>query len=98
MKNVAIFKEWKIVINKDDSVSVFKNGELCSNSKEALREISEQKGFKYDENWNTRQFGKNLSKDISKKKGGCLKRMFKFFIIFFLILFVLTMVMIFTQK
>ena len=98
MKNVAIFKEWKVVINKNESVSVFNNGELCENSKAALREISEQRGFKYDENWNTRQFGKKLSKDISKKKGGCLKRMIKYFFIFFLLLFIGCLIFIFTQK
>ena len=92
MKNVAIFKEWKVVINKNESVSVFNNGELCENSKAALREISEQRGFKYDENWNTRQFGKKVVDDINKKKGGCLKRLLKFLLYLFLLSIVIVIV------
>lgn len=82
MSKVAIFKGWKVVINKDNSISVFNNGVLCDNSAAALREISNEMGFEYKDSWNTRQHGKNVVDEINKrkKKGGCLKKIIKLFI------------------
>ena len=36
------------------------DGVFVKNVKDSLREISEEVGFEYEENWNTRQFGKKL--------------------------------------
>lgn len=50
------------IITKEDSgkIVVTKGGEVCSNSKQALREISTQVGFSVDESWNTQQLGAKL--------------------------------------
>ena len=94
MSKVAIFKGWKVVINKDNSISVFNNGVLCDNSAAALREISNEMGFEYKDSWNTRQHGKNVVDEINKrkKKGGCLKKIVKFFFIFMLLAAILAVV------
>ena len=60
MKKQVNFEEWKLSINDDNSVSVFKNENLCSNSKEALREIASKVDFSYDAKWTTRQLGAKL--------------------------------------
>ena len=79
MSKVAIFNGWKVVINNDQSISVFNNGVLCDNSSAALKQISNEMGFKYKDSWNTRQHGKNVVDEINKrngkKKGGCLKKL-----------------------
>lgn len=36
------------------------DGVFVKNVKDSLREISEEVGFEYEENWNTRKFGKKL--------------------------------------
>lgn len=88
MSKEAIFNGWKVVINNDKSISVFNNGVLCDNSSAALKQISNEMGFKYKDSWNTRQHGKNVVDEINKrngkKKGGCLKKLIRFF--FFLML------------
>lgn len=50
------------VITKDDGgkIVVTKGGEACSNSKQALRDISAQVGFAVEESWNTQQLGAKL--------------------------------------
>jgi hypothetical protein len=87
MSKVAIFNEWKVVVNNDKSISVFNNGVLCDNSSAALKQISNEMGFKYKDSWNTRQHGKNVVDEINKrkKKGGCLKKLIRFFFIFMLL-------------
>lgn len=60
MKKQAIYNEWKVVINDDNSVSVFKNEKRCSNSTKALREIASKVDFSFGANWNTRQKGSKL--------------------------------------
>ena len=57
--------EQKTVRAGDFIVSLCENGKvevfsICTNTIEALRKISKEKGFEYDEEWNTRTFGKNL--------------------------------------
>ena len=50
------------VITKEDNgkIVVTKGGEVCPNSKQALREISAQIGYTVDDSWNTQQFGAKL--------------------------------------
>lgn len=50
------------VITKDDGgkIVVTKGGEICSNSKQALRDISVQVGYTVDDSWNTQQLGAKL--------------------------------------
>lgn len=50
------------VITKEDNgkIVVTKGGEVCPNSKQALREISAQLGYTVDDSWTTQQFGAKL--------------------------------------
>ena len=50
------------VITKEDNgkIVVTKGGEVCPNSKQALREIAAQIGYTVDDSWNTQQFGAKL--------------------------------------
>ena len=50
------------VIAKEDNgkIVVTKGGEVCPNSKQALREISAQIGYTVDDSWTTQQFGAKL--------------------------------------
>lgn len=50
------------VITKADNgkIVVTKGGEVCPNSKQALREISAQLGYTVDDSWTTQQFGAKL--------------------------------------
>ena len=50
------------VITKVDNgkIVVTKGGEVCPNSKQALREISAQLGYTVDDSWTTQQFGAKL--------------------------------------
>lgn len=50
------------VITKEDNgkIVVTKEGEVCPNSKQALREISAQLGYTVDDSWTTQQFGAKL--------------------------------------
>ena len=50
------------VITKEDNgkIVVTKGGEVCPNSKQALREISDQLGYTVDDSWTTQQFGAKL--------------------------------------
>ncbi len=52
--------EWTVVVEDSGSISVYKDGKLEKNSKDALRGIADYIGFNYDEGWNTRQFGSKL--------------------------------------
>ena len=59
-KKSAVYKDYTINREDNDSITVYKNDELCSNSMEAMKEIAKQCGFTIDENWNTRQIGNKL--------------------------------------
>lgn len=65
LKASATYKIWKIDIEENESVTVYVNGEKCANSKEALRTISKEISFKYDNNWNTQFFGKKLVEKLN---------------------------------
>lgn len=51
---------WQIDVLEDGKVEVTQDGVFVKNVKDSLREISEEVGFEYEKNWNTRQFGKKL--------------------------------------
>ena len=59
-KKSAVYKDYTINREDNDSITVYKKGELCSNSMEAMKEIAKQCGFTIDEKWNTRQTGNKL--------------------------------------
>lgn len=64
----ASYEDYVITINEDKSISVTLKGELCDNTKKALREIAELVGFEYDNEWTTRQFGSKLIDFLEEKK------------------------------
>lgn len=63
----AIYNKYIITKAQNGSISVKRNGEIASNTKKALREISKQIGFAYDDKWNTRHFGQKLIEHINNK-------------------------------
>ena len=54
---IAVSNEYLINVNESGSIEVFR---YYDNVKGSLREIAAEKGFEYDPEWNTRQFGKKL--------------------------------------
>lgn len=56
----ATFGDYVIVRTANGSIKVTKNGGVMPNTKEALRQISKEIDFAYNDDWNTRQFGKKL--------------------------------------
>ena len=64
----TVVDDYVIVRTSSGAIKVTKNGGVVSNTKNELRQISNKVGFKYDEKWNTRQFGKNLIEYINSNK------------------------------
>ena len=62
------YEDYVVTINEDKSISVTLKGDLCDNTKKALREIAELVGFEVDDKWTTRQFGSKLVAFLSEKK------------------------------
>ena len=62
------YEDYVVTINEDKSISVTLKGDLCDNTKKALREIAELVGFEYDNEWTTRQFGSKLIDFLEEKK------------------------------
>lgn len=62
-KKSAISGEYIITVEDNDSVRVLK---IYDNVKGSLRECAEAKGFEYDPNWTTRQFGSKLIKEFGE--------------------------------
>lgn len=60
---------FSIIKNSDGSYSVSIDGNICSNSKGAMRQIAEALGFEYDKAWTTQQFGAKLSRFIQENTG-----------------------------
>lgn len=58
-----------IVKYSDNSYSVSIDGNVCANSKGAMRQLAEAIGFEYDKGWTTQQFGAKLSKYIKENAG-----------------------------
>ena len=56
----AIYGDYVITKEDNGKIVVTKGGEVCSNSKQDLREISAQIGFSVEDSWNTQQFGAKL--------------------------------------
>jgi hypothetical protein len=52
-----------IQVRESGSIETYRN---YDNTKAALREISEEIGFAYDPEWNTRQFGSKLVDELEK--------------------------------
>lgn len=61
----ATFQTWRIEIADNDSVSVYENGNLCSNSKETLLAIARQVGLPVVASWTTRQIGCKLARFLN---------------------------------
>ena len=60
-KKSAISGEYIITVEDSGSIRVCK---IADNTKDALRECAAAKGFEYDPNWTTRQFGAKLIKEF----------------------------------
>ena len=62
----AILGEYIITQEDNGSIRVC---QIFDNVKDSLREASKSVGFKFDPNWNTRQFGKNLVNEYGDGSG-----------------------------
>lgn len=62
-KKSAIAGEY--IITQEDNGSI-RAHRIYDNVKGSLREIAESKGFAYDTNWTTRQFGTKLIKELGE--------------------------------
>ena len=56
-KDVVATDVYIVALYDNKSIDVYDRYE---NAKGALRQIADENGFDYDDNWNTRQFGKKL--------------------------------------
>ena len=56
-KEVVATEEYIVAVYDNKSIDVYNR---YDNAKGALREIADQYGFEYDQDWTTRQFGKKL--------------------------------------
>lgn len=76
MKKQANYNGYKVVVEINNSITATLNGELCKNSKKALREISNEVGFTYQDKWNTQQFGSKLVDflNMQKSQGSTTKK------------------------
>ena len=59
-KFTANYKNWKIDIEDNGSVTVYENGAACDNTKAVLTTIAKESGFEFQEGANTRQMGRKL--------------------------------------
>ena len=64
-KKSAIAGEYILSVLDSGSIEVYR---VYDNVIGALREIAVKEGFKYDPNWNTRQFGSKLIDFLKEKK------------------------------
>lgn len=64
-KKSAIAGEYIITVEDSGTVRVCK---IYDNVKGSLREIAEQKGFEYDPQWTTQQFGSRIVKEFGDGK------------------------------
>ena len=60
-KKSAFTGEYIVTVEDSGSIRVCK---IFDNVKGSLREIAESKGFDYDPNWTTRQFGSKICKEF----------------------------------
>lgn len=66
IKKSVQFKDWRIDIEDSGAVKVSVNGEVVSNTKASLREISAVAGMIVEEKWNTQQLGAKLVKFLTE--------------------------------
>ena len=66
VKKSAQFKDWLIEIEESGAVKVSASGEVVSNTKSSLREISAAAGMIVEEKWNTQQHGAKLVKFLTE--------------------------------
>ncbi len=64
-KKSAISGEYMIGVLEDGSIVAYR---VYDNVKGALREVANAKGFQYDTNWTTRQFGSKICKEFGNGK------------------------------
>lgn len=64
-KKSAISGEYIITVEDSGTVRVCK---IYDNVKGSLREIAESKGYEYDPNWTTQQFGSRIVKEFGDGK------------------------------
>lgn len=65
IKKSAYSAPYLIVEEESGSIKVYN---FFENVIESLRKIAEIKSYKYDSNWNTRQFGANICKEFGNGK------------------------------
>lgn len=68
-KKSAISGEYMVGVLDSGSVVTYR---IYNNVKGALREVSESKGFEYDANWTTRQFGNKICKEFGDGKSATI--------------------------
>lgn len=56
--------QWVVSQAESGSITVSR---VYDNTKEGLRQLSQEVGFSYDESWTTRQFGSKLIEHINGK-------------------------------
>ena len=64
----AVYEKYMVLKAKNGTIDVKEDGMSKQNTKEALRQISNQIGFTYNSKWNTRQFGPKLIEHINSLK------------------------------
>ena len=65
-KEKATYQNHTITIEPNGSIKVVCDDIVCKNAVGALRDIADAVGFQYDDNWNTRQFGKKMIDFLNK--------------------------------
>lgn len=65
-KEKATYQNHTITIESNGSIKVMCNDIVCKNAVGTLRNIADAVGFQYDDNWNTRQFGKKMIDFLNK--------------------------------
>lgn len=60
MKKSAVYKDYVIIVEDNNSITATQNGEVFQNTKQALRDIAKEIGFTYEDKWTTQQLGSKL--------------------------------------
>ena len=60
MKKQAIYDDYVITVEDNNSITVTYKGSECTTTKPVLRQLAEIVQFEYDANWNTQQLGNKL--------------------------------------
>lgn len=62
----ATFGCYSVTKDENNKITVSKDGQVCDNTKAALREIAEQCGFSFENEWTTQQAGAKLIAFLSE--------------------------------